>query len=264
MKPCAIEILEEQFQTCKKANGHFCILNTPLLPLANPQTCASSLYANDKDGVQKRCSLQVRRANSVRIPTSIPRNVWIIISTPAVVPARITLIYPGEAPRTIIPQTPIHLLCLQPVCSTTSQHFYLPPHYESHEVTINISLNTANLNVVNISGPEFRIWQHLEAHWNRTSLQPLTNIPSVPLDEPYMQMITSNGPVDQFLSTDESTGETASAWTLFSHAVVYIMVIGLLTPAGLRIFCFYFFWCQPASLGHQPFTTRFYMIYFCG
>ena len=67
-------------------------------------------------------------------------------------------------------------------------------------------LNTANLNVVNISAPEFRKWKHLEDHWNRTSLQHLANIPSAPLDDLYKQMISSNGPMNPFISTDESTG----------------------------------------------------------
>ena len=39
----AIEISEDQFQTCKKTNGQFCILNTSLLPPANPPTCLSYL-----------------------------------------------------------------------------------------------------------------------------------------------------------------------------------------------------------------------------
>ena len=42
-----------------------------------------------------------------------------------------------------------------------------------YELTINISLNTANLNVINISSPEFRIWQHVEDHWNRDPASPL-------------------------------------------------------------------------------------------
>ena len=41
----ATEISEEQFQTCQKTNGQFCILNTLLLPLANAPTCVSALYA---------------------------------------------------------------------------------------------------------------------------------------------------------------------------------------------------------------------------
>ena len=151
-----------------------------------------------------------------------------------------------------MPQIPIHILWPQPACSATSQHFHLPPCYESHEVTINISLNTANLNIVNISAPEFRIWQHLEDHWNGTLPHHLVNIPSVPIEKLYKQMVTSNGPINPFLCTDESMGETVSVWTLFSHAGVYVMAIGLLILAGLGIFCCYFFWCQTARLAHQP------------
>ena len=161
-----VEISEDQFKTCQKADRQFCILNTPLLPLANPPTCISALYAKDKDSIQKRCSLQIQKTSSISIPTPIAPNVWIITSSTAAVPARITLICPGEAPRTITLQTSIHILQLQPACSATSQHFHLPPHYESHEVTTKISLNTANLNFVNISALEFRICQHLQDHWN--------------------------------------------------------------------------------------------------
>ena len=126
--------------------------------------------------------------------------------------------------------------------------FPLPPCYDSHEITVNISLNTANLNVINISSLEFRIWQHLEDHWNRTLLHHLVNIPLVAIDKAYKHMVNSKGPINPFLSTDESIGETVSVWTLFSHAGVYVTVIGLLIPAGLGIFCCYFFWCQPARL----------------
>ena len=45
-------------------------------------------------------------------------------------------------------------------------------------------------------------------------------------------MITSNGPVNPFLSTDGSIGETVSSWTLFSHTGAYVTAIGLLMPAG--------------------------------
>ena len=146
----------------------------------------------------------------------------------------------------------IHILWLQPACSNTSQHFHLPPCYESHEVTTHISLNTANFNDVNISTLEFRIWQHLEDHWNGTLLHHMVNIPSVPIDKFYKQMTTSNRPVNPFLSPDESIGETVSVWMLLSHAGVYAMAIGLLIPAGLGILCCYFFWYWPARLVHQP------------
>ena len=53
-------------------------------------------------------------------------------------------------------------------------------------------------------------------------------------------------------SPKESTGDTDSIWTLFSHTGVYLMAIGILIPAGLGIFCCYFFWCHPARLECQP------------
>ena len=66
---------------------------------------------------------------------------------------------------------------------------------------------------------------------------------TIPINKLYKQMITSNGPMNPLLSTDGSIGETVSVWTLFSYAGVYIMAIGSLIPAGLGIFCCYFFWC---------------------
>ena len=46
-----IEILKDQFQTCKRTNRQFCILNAPLLPLANAPTCLSSLYTKDRNSI---------------------------------------------------------------------------------------------------------------------------------------------------------------------------------------------------------------------
>ena len=179
--------------------------------------------------------------------TDIYSSKCLIITSPTTaVPSGIALICPREAPR----------------CSTTSQHFHLPPCYESDEITVNISLNTTNLNIINISAPEFRIWQYLEDHWNRTLLHHPTNIPSVPIEKLYKQMVGSNRPINPFMSTDESIGETVSVSTLFSYAGVYIMAIGSPIPARLGIFCCYFFWCQPARLVCWPLQSgsTWYMV----
>ena len=74
-------------------------------------------------------------------------------------------------------------------------------------------------------------------------LHHLVNIPSVPIEKLYKWIVSSNRPINPFLSTDESIGETVSVWTLFFHAGVYITAIGLLIPAGLGIFYYYYFWC---------------------
>ena len=101
-----VKISEDQFKTCQKANGQFCILNTPLLPLANPPTCVSALYSKDKDSIQKRCSLQMKKASSISIPTSTAPNVWIITSTTTAEPSGIIIICPGEAPRSVTHRHP--------------------------------------------------------------------------------------------------------------------------------------------------------------
>ena len=152
----------------------------------------------------------------------------------------IILICPEKAPRFIKTQTPVHILQLPSVCSTASQHSHLPPQYETHELTINISLNKANLNVINVSSPEFRIWQHLEDHWNGIQLHHLVNIPSVPIDQLCKQMVSSNGPFNPFMSNDDSIGDAVSIWTHLSHKGIYVMAIGSLLPVGLEIFFCYF------------------------
>ena len=37
-----------------------------------------------------------------------------------------------------------------------------------------------------------------------------------------------------------------------SHTGMYVTAIGLLIPAGLGLFCCYFFWYWPARLVHRP------------
>ena len=143
------------------------------------------------------------------------------------------------------PVTTTHLQCYITI-------FYLLPHYEPTTVAINISLTVVKLNMINISALDFCIWQLLENHQNETQLQHLASIPSVPVNQLYKHMISGTNPITPFTSPEESTGYTVSIWTLFSHTGVYVMAIGLLIPAGLGIFCCYFFWCQPTRLVHQP------------
>ena len=39
----AVELSITQFQVCQEANGHFCSITTPFLPLANPPSCVTAL-----------------------------------------------------------------------------------------------------------------------------------------------------------------------------------------------------------------------------
>ena len=65
-------------------------------------------------------------------------------------------------------------------------------------------------------------------------------------------MINGTQHITPFNTADELTEDTDSIWTLFSHAGIYVMAIGLLIPAALGIFYCYFFWCQPARLVCRP------------
>ena len=158
-------------------------------------------------------------------------------TAPSTVNTAITLICPGETTEFITIKKPIHFLQLPPACSATSPNFHLHPHYESSPLEVNISLDMANLNMINISSLDFTIWQHLEKHQNESQLQHIASIPSVPVDQLYRHMINGIQPITPFTSPEESTGDTASIWTLFSHTGVYVMAIGLLIPAGLGTFC---------------------------
>ena len=103
-------------------------------------------------------------------------------------------------------------------------------------------------NTINISSWNFHIWQHLEKHQNESQLQHLVSNPSVPADQLYKHMGNGIQPITPFTSPEESTGDTASIRTLFSHMGVYVMAIVSLILAVLGIFCCYFFLCQPATL----------------
>ena len=95
--------------------------------------------------------------------------------------------------------------------------------------------------MVNVSALDFHIWQHLKDYRSETQLQHLTTIPSILVHKIYQHMINGTQHIMAFNTTDESTEDTDSIWTLFSHTGIYVTAIGLLTPAGLGIFCCYFF-----------------------
>ena len=182
-------------------------------------------------------SLQLCKASISNLPTKIAPDVW-ILTTPIAAPANtMTLICPEKAMETIPIQKPIHILKLPMACSATSSN--LPPRYETLDV--NISLNMANLHMINISAQDFCIWKHLGSNRSDMQLQHLTTIPSIPVHKIYQHLLNNTLPIIPF--DEESTENTGSIWTLFSHLGIYVSAIGSLIPVGLGLFCCYFFWC---------------------
>ena len=177
----AVEISQHQFSTCQEANAQFYNIYAPLQPLANPSSCITALYAKNKATISTRCLLQIRKTQSISIPSHIAPNVWILTTAPSTVTTTIPLICLGETTKFITVKEPIHILHLPLACTATSPHFHLPPWYEHPALAVNISLDMTNLNMVSISSLDFCIWQHLKDHRNETQLHHLYSIQSVPI-----------------------------------------------------------------------------------
>ena len=242
----AVELSTTQFQACQEANSQFCSITTPFQPLANPPSCIAALYARSTVDITSKCSLQICKASATNLPTQIAPDVW-ILTTPIAAPANtMTLICPEKAMETIPIQKPIHILKLPMACSATSPDFYLPPRLKLLFLDVNISLNMANLHVINISAQDFCIWKHLGSNRGIMQLQHLTTIPSIPVHKIYQHPFNNTLQIIPF--DTESMENTGSIWTLFAHPGIYISAIGLLIPVGLGLFCCYFFLCQPARL----------------
>ena len=106
----AVEILQHLSSICQEANGQFCNIYAPLQLLANPPSCITALYAKNTASISTRCSLQIRKTQSISIPLQFAPNVWILTSAPSTVTTAITLICPGEPMKFITVKTPIHIL----------------------------------------------------------------------------------------------------------------------------------------------------------
>ena len=150
-----LELSTTQFEVCQQANGQFCHISTPFQPLANPPTCIAALYTKSEASIKSKCSLQLHKASTTSLPTQITPDVW-ILTTPTSAPTdTISLICPDKPMETIPIRQPLHILKLPMPCSATSSHFYLPPRYESPILNVNVSLDMAKLQTVNITALHF-------------------------------------------------------------------------------------------------------------
>ena len=140
----------------------------------------------------------------------------------------------------------IHILKLPTSCSANLSHFYLPPRHETPILDFNISLNMANLQMINISAQHFYIWQHLGNNRSDMQLQHLATIPSIPVHKVHQHLLNSTKPLAP-LNT-ESPDDTDSLWSVFTHPGIYVSALGSIIPVGIGLLCCYFFWCQPARL----------------
>ena len=145
---------------------------------------------------------------------------------------------------------PLHILKLPMVCSATTSHFYLPPRYESPALNVNVSLDMANLQTINITALHFHIWQHMGRNHSETLLQHLASIPAVPVHQVYNHLLNSSLHLTPF--NMELSEDTNTLWNMFTHPAIYVSALGPLILVGIGLFCCYFFWCRPARSVCQP------------
>ena len=154
------------------------------------------------------------------------------------------MISPEKPMETIPIRQPLHILKLPMACSATSSYFYLPPMYESPVLNINVSLDMANLQTINITALHFHVWQHMGTNYSEGQLQHLANIPSVPVHKVHEHLLNSSLHLTPF--NMEPSEDTNTLWNLFTHPGIYVSASGLLIPVGIGLFYCYFFWCWPA------------------
>ena len=177
------------------------------------------------------------------MPVQLTPNVWLITTPLSASENTISMICPGSPTKFVKIIKPVHILKMPTACSATLSYFHLPPIYHVSHLDANISLDVANLQLINISSLDFHIWQHLEDHSNDMQLQHLSTLPSIPVNKIYQHLLNNTRHITPFDTEDDFPGDTDSIWTLFSHTGVYVTTIGSFIPAGLGIFCCYFFWC---------------------
>ena len=198
-------------------------------------------------------SVPCHHAPHTFVPVAVTSNLWIIPSNPKTLGSTITIICPAEATSMVPLEQPIQILRLSPACSATSRYFHLPPYYEDHTIMMNISLDAANINAINISTLDFRIWKHFNSDWTSVHLQKLANVPEVPAAQLYKNMINTGEPVHSFPIKDDDK-DPSFIWTFLKHTRTYIGTIGMIFAVCVGIYCFKRFWIRPSSPKHQPYS----------
>ena len=127
------------------------VLNAQFQSLKNPPSCVTTLYARIDQAIKEQCSLVISHLPYEFVHIAIVSSLWIIPSNPQILGSTMTAICPDKATSTEPFQQPFHVLRLPPACSATSRYFHLPPHYEDHSMVTDVSLDTANINAINIS-----------------------------------------------------------------------------------------------------------------
>ena len=111
------------------------------------------------------------------------------------------------------------------------------------------SLDTVNINDINISTLDFRLWQHYSSNWTQSHLQKLKNVPDMPVAQLYRDLINASEPIHSFTIKDDDE-DSYLIWTILKHPRTYIGTIGMIFAVWIGVYCFKRFWIGPATSRH--------------
>ena len=131
--------------------------------------CYSPICQNNQV-IKEQCSLVISHMPCTYVPIAVTSYLWIIPSNLQTQGSTMTIIYPDKTTSTVLLLPPFHISRLSPACSATSNYFHLLPHYEDHFMVMNVSLDTTNINAINISTLDFRMWQYFNRNWTKPLL----------------------------------------------------------------------------------------------
>ena len=100
---------------------------------------------------------------------------------------------------------------------------------------MNVSLDTANINAINISTLDIRIWQHFSSNWTPPQLQKLANVPEVPVAQLYRDKINTSEPV-HLLTIKDDDEEPSLIWISLMHPRTYIGTIGMIFTVCIGVY----------------------------
>ena len=112
-----------------------------------------------------------------------------------------------------------------------------------------VSLYTTNINAVNISTPDFRLWQFFNS--NRTTPHLLMYLKFE--SHSSTNMINTSEPVHSFTFNKDDNKDPSLIWTMLMHPGTYIGTIGMIFTVCIVVYCFKRFWLRPDTPRHQTY-----------
>ena len=105
---------------------------------------------------------------------------------------------------------------------------------------MHVPSNKANLNTINISNPDFHIWQHFGSNWTTADMHNFADLPEVPDAKFYKHMTGQSEPILLF--------------EILAHPGTYTGTISMIFIVCIGVYCLKRFWCRPATPRWKPYS----------